>query len=159
MVRYEPSGAITAIAEKFQGKRFNSPNDIVVHPDGGVWFTDPAYGINGNYEGYKADSEMKDRPSTAPIPKTGQIEKVDTDEPGGSKRRSVSRPITRRSTSPIQAVHVRSGFTIWTERRFATGSGLSSSTSPAPDSHRLPTASAATWMETSGQARGQGFRS
>jgi gluconolactonase len=81
VVRYEPSGAITVIAEKFQGKRFNSPNDIVVHPDGGIWFTDPAYGINGNYEGYKADSEMKEAVYRAD-PKTGQIEKV-TDEPGG----------------------------------------------------------------------------
>ena len=81
VVRYEPSGAITVIAEKFQGKRFNSPNDIVVHPDGGVWFTDPAYGINGNYEGYKADSEMKESVYRAD-PKTGQIDKV-TDEPGG----------------------------------------------------------------------------
>jgi gluconolactonase len=81
VVRYEPSGALTVIAEKFQGKRFNSPNDIVVHPDGGIWFTDPTYGINGNYEGYKGDSEMKEAVYRAD-PKTGQIEKV-TDEPGG----------------------------------------------------------------------------
>ena len=39
---------------KFQGKRLNSPNDIVVHPDGGIWFTDPTYGINGNYEGFQS---------------------------------------------------------------------------------------------------------
>ena len=46
MVRYEPNGTVTVIAEKFQGKRLNSPNDIVVHPDGGIWFTDPAYGAS-----------------------------------------------------------------------------------------------------------------
>jgi gluconolactonase len=56
VVRYEPSGGVTVIADKFENKRLNSPNDIVVHPDGGVWFTDPLYGIMGNYEGLKAAS-------------------------------------------------------------------------------------------------------
>ena len=58
VVRYEPNGTVTVIAEKFQGKRLNSPNDVVVHPDGSIWFTDPPYGIRGNYEGFKADSEL-----------------------------------------------------------------------------------------------------
>jgi len=44
VVRYEHSGTVTVVADKFQGKRLNSPNDIVVHPDGGIWFTDPPYG-------------------------------------------------------------------------------------------------------------------
>src|SRR4029078_529516 len=57
VVRYEPNGTVTVIAEKFQGKRLNSPNDVVVHPEGVIWFTDPPYGIRGNYEGFKADSE------------------------------------------------------------------------------------------------------
>src|SRR5271170_5746121 len=60
VARYEYNGAVTVIADKFQGKRLNSPNDIVVHPDGGVWFTDPIYGIMGNYEGHKARSEIKE---------------------------------------------------------------------------------------------------
>jgi gluconolactonase len=81
VVRYEHTGAVTVIAEKFQGKRFNSPNDIVVHPDGGIWFTDPPYGIRGNYEGFKGDSELKEAVYRADG-KTGQIEKV-TDEVGG----------------------------------------------------------------------------
>ena len=59
VARYEPNGTVTVIAEKFQGKRLNSPNDVVVHPDGGVWFTDPSYGIRGNYEGFKGESETK----------------------------------------------------------------------------------------------------
>jgi gluconolactonase len=81
VVRYEPSGAVTVIAEKFQGKRLNSPNDIVVHPDGSVWFTDPTYGINGYYEGFKADSELK--PAVYRVDgKTGEMDKV-TDEPDG----------------------------------------------------------------------------
>jgi gluconolactonase len=60
VVRYEYDGSVTVIADKFQGKRLNSPNDIVVHPDGGIWFTDPPYGIVGNYEGFKADKEIKE---------------------------------------------------------------------------------------------------
>ena len=81
VVRYEHTGAMTVIADKFQGKRFNSPNDIVVHPDGGIWFTDPPYGIRGNYEGFKSDSELKEAVYRADG-KTGQIEKV-TDEVTG----------------------------------------------------------------------------
>jgi len=80
VVRYEPSGAVTVIADKYQGKRLNSPNDIVVHPDGGIWFTDPIYGIRGNYEGFKADSETKEAVYRVDS-KTGQMEKV-TDQPG-----------------------------------------------------------------------------
>jgi gluconolactonase len=75
VVRYEYNGSVTVIADKFEGKRLNSPNDIVVHPDGGIWFTDPPYGINGNYEGYKAEKELKEAVYRAD-PKTGQIAKI-----------------------------------------------------------------------------------
>src|SRR2546427_3095454 len=81
VVRYEPNGTVTVIAEKFQGKRLSSPNDIVVHPDGGVWFTDPTYGIRGNYEGFKGEQELKEAVYRVDT-KTGQIDKV-TDEVGG----------------------------------------------------------------------------
>jgi gluconolactonase len=43
-VRYENDGSTTILADRFEGKRFNSPNDIVAHPDGSYWFTDPPYG-------------------------------------------------------------------------------------------------------------------
>jgi len=78
VVRYEPNGTITTIADRFQGKRLNSPNDVVVHPDGGIWFTDPSYGINGNYEGFRAESETKEAVYRVDG-KNGQIQKV-TDE-------------------------------------------------------------------------------
>jgi gluconolactonase len=60
VVRYEPDGAVTVIAERYRGKRLNSPNDLVVHPDGSIWFTDPSFGIRGSYEGNPAESETKE---------------------------------------------------------------------------------------------------
>ena len=60
VVRYEPNGTTTVIADKFDGKKLNSPNDIVVHPDGSIWFTDPPYGIGGDYEGFRAPKELKE---------------------------------------------------------------------------------------------------
>ncbi|HTL58084.1 MAG TPA: SMP-30/gluconolactonase/LRE family protein [Candidatus Limnocylindrales bacterium] len=60
VVRYEHNGSISVIADKWNGKPFNAPNDIVVHADGGIWFTDPGYGIMGNYEGHKAQLELKE---------------------------------------------------------------------------------------------------
>jgi len=69
------------IADKFEGKRLNSPNDIVVHPDGGIWFSDPTYGINGNYEGFKAQKELKEAVYRVD-PQTGKMDKI-TDEMDG----------------------------------------------------------------------------
>ena len=79
VARYESNGTVTVIADKFQGKRLNSPNDIAVHPDGSIWFTDPFYGIRGYYEGFKGDSEIKEAVYRVDG-KTGQMDKV-TDEP------------------------------------------------------------------------------
>jgi gluconolactonase len=59
VVRYEHNGSVTVLADRWNGKPLNSPNDIVVHPDGGIWFTDPDYGIMGNYEGHKEKRELK----------------------------------------------------------------------------------------------------
>ncbi len=50
--------ATEIIADNYQGKRLNSPNDVVVRSDGSVWFTDPPYGINSDVEGYPAESEL-----------------------------------------------------------------------------------------------------
>jgi gluconolactonase len=58
VTRTEHDGTITVLADGYQGKRFNAPNDIVTHSDGAIWFTDPGYGIMGNYEGHKAELEL-----------------------------------------------------------------------------------------------------
>ena len=72
------------VADRYMGKRLNSPNDISVHPDGSVWFTDPHYGITGNYEGFKGQSEIKEAVYRVD-PKTGQMDKVsdEQDQPNG----------------------------------------------------------------------------
>jgi gluconolactonase len=56
--RTEHDGTVTVIADSFEGRRLNSPNDVVVGSDGAVWFTDPAYGIDSDYEGHRAESEI-----------------------------------------------------------------------------------------------------
>ncbi|MDK4742727.1 SMP-30/gluconolactonase/LRE family protein [Rhizobium sp. CNPSo 3464] len=58
VTRTEFDGSITLIAERYQGKRLNSPNDVIVASDGAIWFTDPHYGIATDYEGYKSEQEL-----------------------------------------------------------------------------------------------------
>jgi len=58
VVRTEADGRMTVLAEQYRGKRLNSPNDVVVHSDGGIWFTDPSYGILSDYEGYQSEPEQ-----------------------------------------------------------------------------------------------------
>src|SRR5580692_10063367 len=57
IIRTEYDGAITALADSFQGKKLNSPNDVVVKSDGSIWFTDPPFGIASNYEGRRAEPQ------------------------------------------------------------------------------------------------------
>ena len=55
----EKDGTVRTLVDSFEGKKFNSPNDVVVKSDGSVWFSDPTFGILGYYEGHKAPSENK----------------------------------------------------------------------------------------------------
>jgi gluconolactonase len=58
VTRTEYDGTITVLIDKFDGKPLNSPNDVVVKSDGSIWFSDPTFGILGNYEGHTAQSEL-----------------------------------------------------------------------------------------------------
>ena len=73
MTRTEHDGSITVLADRFEGKRLNSPNDVVVKSDGSIWFTDPAYGIDSDYEGHKAESEIGACHVYRVDPRTGEI--------------------------------------------------------------------------------------
>lgn len=58
VTRTEKDGKITVLADSFEGKRLNAPNDIVVKSDDSVWFTDPLFGINGEWEGFRGQREQ-----------------------------------------------------------------------------------------------------
>ena len=83
VVRYEYDGTVTVLADKFDGKPFNAPNDGAVHPNGDIWFTDPGYGSLMNYEGNKASNDSKQPYQKEAVyridGKTLKVEKV-TDE-------------------------------------------------------------------------------
>jgi gluconolactonase len=85
VTRTEHDGSITVLADRFEGKRLNSPNDVVVAGDGAVWFTDPTYGILSDYEGYKAESEIGRCNVYRRDPATGAIRIVadDFEKPNG----------------------------------------------------------------------------
>jgi len=76
--------AVETIVDEFEGKRLNSPNDVVVRSDGSVWFTDPPYGINSDVEGYPAESEL-DGCHVYSLSTDGEIRAVatDFDKPNG----------------------------------------------------------------------------
>ncbi len=76
VTRTERDGRITVLADRFEGRRLNSPNDVVVAADGAVWFTDPPFGILSDYEGERAESEVA--PATYRLdPVTGALAMVD----------------------------------------------------------------------------------
>ena len=61
VTRTEYDGTVTVLMDSFDSKPLNAPNDLVVHPDGSIWFTDPGYGIHGYYEGHLAELELPTR--------------------------------------------------------------------------------------------------
>lgn len=77
--RTEHDGTVVTIADRWQGKRLNSPNDVVVKSDGSIWFTDPSYGIDTDYEGNKSDSEIGACHVYRVDPATGEVDAVITD--------------------------------------------------------------------------------
>lgn len=77
VTRTEWDGTITVIADSYQGKPLNSPNDVIVADDGAIWFTDPHYGIMTDYEGFKSPQELPC--SVYRVDPSGTLEAVITD--------------------------------------------------------------------------------
>ncbi len=77
--RTEHDGAVVTLADRFKGKKLNSPNDVVVKSDDTVWFTDPAYGIESDYEGHLSRQELDGCDVYRLDPATGALRAVATD--------------------------------------------------------------------------------
>ena len=84
VTRTEYDGTITVLIDRFHDKKLNAPNDLAVHSDGAIWFSDPGYGIMSNYEGHKAPFELPANVYRLD-PKTGDATVVatDLDKPNG----------------------------------------------------------------------------
>ena len=106
--RTEHDGSITVIARQYDGKRLNSPNDVVVKSDGSIWFTDPAYGIDTDYEGHKSQSEIGACNVYRVDPASGEVRIVADDfvRPNGI---AFSLDETRLYVSDTGASHVKDG--------------------------------------------------
>jgi len=83
--RTEANGTRTVLADNWRGKKLNSPNDVVVKSDGSIWFSDPSYGIDSQYEGDAAPSEIGASHLYRVDPASGAVEAVATDfvQPNG----------------------------------------------------------------------------
>jgi gluconolactonase len=84
VTRTEHDGSLTVLADRYRDKRFNSPNDVVERSDGSIWFTDPSYGIDSDYEGNRAPAEL-DGCHVYRIDPDGDVHRVadDFDRPNG----------------------------------------------------------------------------
>ena len=77
--RIEHDGTRRVLVDRFQGKRFNSPNDVIVKSDGSIWFSDPTYGIDSDYEGDAAPEEIGGSHVYRLDPDAGEVAAVATD--------------------------------------------------------------------------------
>jgi gluconolactonase len=128
LTRTEYDGTITVLMDHFQGKPLNAPNDLAVHSDGAIWFTDPGYGIMSNYEGHKAQFELPTNVYRLD-PKTREATVVvsDLDKPNGicfspdeKKLYIVDTGLPKHSgdTRPIYVYDVVDGVRLGNKRQF-----------------------------------------
>ncbi len=125
VTRTEHDGTITVLADRYRGRRLNSPNDVVVRADGSIWFTDPSYGIDSDYEGNRADGEIGGCHVYRIDPAGGGVTAVAEDfcRPNGLAFSADERQLyivdTRREPSHIRAFDVRSDGTLAGGKIFA----------------------------------------
>jgi len=113
LLRTELDGSVTRLAERYEGRRLNSPNDITVKSDGSIWFTDPLYGIQSDYEGARQRSEQPAAVYRLD-PESGELRIVadDFDGPNGlafspdEKRLYIAETGDQRAAQPRQCIRV-----------------------------------------------------
>lgn len=142
VTRTEPDGTLTVLADRYRGRRLNSPNDVVVKSDGTIWFTDPTYGIASDYEGGRAEPEQDGRYVFRLDPRDGTLAVVadDFDQPNGlafAPDESVlyiadSGGIGREAGNR----HIRA-FTVRADNTLADGRVVTEVTPHAPDGFRV----------------------
>jgi gluconolactonase len=144
VTRTEHDGRITVIADRFDGKRLNSPNDVVVKSDGSIWFTDPSYGIDSDLEGEKADSEIGGCHVYRVDPRSGAVTAVVTDmmRPNGLAFSPDEKQLyvadSGRSFGPEHPAHIRV-FDVGDDGRLTGGRVFADCTSGLFDGFRLDT--------------------
>lgn len=145
VTRTEIDGRITVLADNYEGRRLNSPNDVVVKSDESVWFTDPPYGILSDYEGHKADSELDGCYVFRCDPGTGEITRVADDfvKPNGLAF-SPDESILYISDSgvshdPENGPHHIRAFDVHNKRELVNGRLFAEITPGLPDGFRLDT--------------------
>jgi len=142
VTRTEHDGTLTVLADAFQGRRLNSPNDVVVKSDGSVWFTDPPYGLLTDYEGHRGESEIGASHVYHLDPGTGAVEAVATDfaRPNGLAftldESALLVSDTARSHDPAGVAHIRR-LPVLDGRRLGEGAVFADCTAGLFDGFRL----------------------
>ena len=152
VTRTEIDGSISVIADKWNGKRLNSPNDVVVKSDDSVWFTDPAYGIDTDYEGDRADQEIDGCHVYRVDAKSGAVTAVITDmvRPNGIAFSPDEKYLYVADTGATHRRTVRATFAVSRSARTAPGCRAARS-SPSP-ARACTTGFGSTAMAASGPA-------
>ena len=142
VTRTEHDGSITVLADRHEGKRLNSPNDVVVKSDDSIWFTDPAYGIESDYEGHRSQMELDGCHVFRVDPATGDIRIVSDDfqRPNGIAFSPDERLLyvsdTGATHAPDGPRHIRR-FTVNSDSTISGGEVFATSTAGLFDGFRL----------------------
>lgn len=135
VTRTEHDGTVTVVADRWEGKRLNSPNDVVVKSDGSIWFTDPSYGIESDYEGHRAESEIGGCHVYRVEPRNGEVRRVAADfvRPNGL---AFSPDERRLYISDTQLNHLRV-FSVGPDHRLEGGEVIANCDAGAYDGFRV----------------------
>lgn len=144
VTRTEHDGTISVIADRFDGKRLNSPNDVVVKSDGSIWFSDPTYGIGHDYEGDYGDEEIGGSHVYRVDPDTGTVSQMtaDMEKPNGLAFSPDERLLyvadTGASHRPDGPRHIRK-FNVADDAQLSGGSVFATCTAGLFDGFRIDT--------------------